>query len=93
MCFIIVPGNWTEWSEWSSCSLTCGGGIQTRTRDCDISWIQGLTAPCEGDDSEETACHEFACDTGKGGYRHGVIAIYQCVINSRSLLYDGNEKV
>ncbi|XP_031556840.1 uncharacterized protein LOC116293538 isoform X2 [Actinia tenebrosa] len=29
-----VNGNYTDWSEWSDCSRTCGGGIHIRTRQC-----------------------------------------------------------
>lgn len=27
-----VNGGWTQWTDWSSCSLTCVGGSRTRTR-------------------------------------------------------------
>ena len=30
-----TDGNWTDWSEWSPCSETCGSGNQTQTRTCD----------------------------------------------------------
>ena len=35
-CFYIpkVPGGYTEWSDWSGCTATCGGGEMTRTRNC-----------------------------------------------------------
>merc|ERR1712020_428718 len=27
-----VDGEWSEWSEWSACSVTCGLGLQKRSR-------------------------------------------------------------
>ena len=29
---IAVDGEWSEWSEWSACSVTCGLGLQKRSR-------------------------------------------------------------
>ena len=29
-----VQGNYTEWSEWSDCSTSCGPGEKFRTRNC-----------------------------------------------------------
>jgi hypothetical protein len=34
ICFVVVDGNWSDWSEPSECSVTCGGGVQTMERSC-----------------------------------------------------------
>ncbi|XP_058944976.2 coadhesin-like [Pocillopora verrucosa] len=43
-----IDGNYTEWSEWSECSASCGGGLQTRTRNCTNPTSQYGGRDCEG---------------------------------------------
>ena len=53
----------TQWSVWGECSVTCGGGIQSRTRDCS----SGNQAECPPGTiySEQRDCNDDPCPIGK----------------------------
>lgn len=53
-----VNGTWSDWSDWSLCPVTCGGGVQSRQRDCIGSECGGY---CEGMKSETQACNIECC--------------------------------
>lgn len=57
-----VNGNWTAWLPWSPCSLTCGGGSQSRKRTCTNPLPQGSGRACLGKDQESRACSEHPCN-------------------------------
>ncbi|KAG7225484.1 hypothetical protein INR49_027479 [Caranx melampygus] len=54
-----VDGRWHAWTSWSSCSKTCGGGIQQRQRVCEGPFFGG--EPCPGDKGEQRRCNEKRC--------------------------------
>ena len=60
-----VNGGWGNWNDWATCSATCGGGVQSRTRGCTDPSPQGSGDQCPTDannDEEETqACNGMTC--------------------------------
>ncbi|KAL1491599.1 hypothetical protein ABEB36_012171 [Hypothenemus hampei] len=46
---------WSQWSDWSSCSVSCSAGIQQRTRHC-------LQEKCAGFNIEQRHCNLFSCN-------------------------------
>lgn len=56
-----VDGDWFEWSPWSHCTVSCQGGLRSRSRECDMTSYGNLTAPCSGNATEIQACHTFPC--------------------------------
>ena len=50
---LVAACEWSKYSKWSSCSKTCGNGIQIRTR----TLTKGFNNPeCRLDKAEETRC-------------------------------------
>ena len=47
-------GSWSSWNRWSSCSLSCGGGTQVRTRTCSGSG-------CAGQSRQTRRCNTNSC--------------------------------
>lgn len=60
-----VNGNWGPWSPWDTCSLTCGGGVQSRKRLCNDPEPKFGGKECVGDSNESQLCNEKACPVGK----------------------------
>ena len=62
---ILVAGGYSNWSQWSQCSKTCGVGEKTRNRSCTNPSPANGGSTCIaqnfGDASETSACNEGDC--------------------------------
>ena len=57
-----VDGGFSRWSFWSDCSVTCGEGIQTRTRTCTNPPPQGPYGDdCDGELKQTRPCNDGTC--------------------------------
>ncbi|CAH1796574.1 unnamed protein product [Owenia fusiformis] len=54
-------GEWGWWGTWGSCSASCLGGTQIRTRMCDSPATANGGIPCAGDSIEDQSCNDFPC--------------------------------
>ncbi|KAH3881747.1 hypothetical protein DPMN_005674 [Dreissena polymorpha] len=52
-----VDGVLEEWMAWTTCSKTCGGGSQTRLRDCTFPGLGPFGKPCNGHTNESQPCN------------------------------------
>ena len=60
MCFL-VDGGWDDWTKWATCSVTCGGGSQNRSRTCTNPVPQYGGADCVGFAGENQDCNTHNC--------------------------------
>ena len=58
--YLKVDGGWSSWVN-STCSVTCGNGIQSRSRTCDSPIPSGGGKYCEGSDEETLECSLIDC--------------------------------
>ncbi|XP_049724489.1 hemicentin-1 isoform X1 [Elephas maximus indicus] len=56
-----VHGGFSQWSAWRSCSVTCGKGIQKRSRLCNNPLPANGGKSCQGSDSEMQNCQNKPC--------------------------------
>ena len=59
--FFLFPEDcvWESWSTWLSCSKTCGGGTETRSRQKKKAEQNG--GNCSGSRSESKSCNTQPC--------------------------------
>uniref|UniRef100_A0A1Y9IVM8 GON domain-containing protein n=1 Tax=Anopheles minimus TaxID=112268 RepID=A0A1Y9IVM8_9DIPT len=62
-------GGWSSWSSFDTCSRTCGGGIQKRTRECDSPKPKNGGKFCIGLRIEYRACNSQACPNSRYNFR------------------------
>ena len=59
-----LAGNWGAWASWGTCSKTCGGGTQTRTRTCNNPAPAYGGAACAGSAADLQNCATQNCPIG-----------------------------
>ena len=57
---IIVNCTWDEYSSWTTCTKTCGGGVQARQRQIKVP-AQFGGAACEGGAAVQRVCNTQGC--------------------------------
>ncbi|XP_047127877.1 uncharacterized protein LOC100200589 [Hydra vulgaris] len=60
-CVKEIDGGFSDWSDFSPCTKTCGGGVQTRTRECDNPKPQNGGKDCIGVKIETQGCKNNFC--------------------------------
>ncbi|XP_061184993.1 uncharacterized protein LOC133193009 [Saccostrea echinata] len=56
-----IDGNWASWGSYGACSLTCGGGVQSRSRTCTNPAPQYQGKSCSGSSTSSRSCNTHNC--------------------------------
>ncbi|XP_061570036.1 SCO-spondin [Cololabis saira] len=54
-------GGWSQWSNWTDCTKSCGGGMRSRRRSCDSPAPEGEGNYCEGLGTKVLSCNTDHC--------------------------------
>ena len=67
-CTVIIDGKWSAWGRWSTCSSSCGEGVQYRRRFCDNPTPLNGGRDCIGYAEETQNCLSEALCVVDGGW-------------------------
>jgi len=56
-----VNGGWSDWTASGTCSVTCGGGLQAWSRQCNNPPAANGGAACSGNSTEDRSCNTKKC--------------------------------
>lgn len=59
--FCLVDGNWGKWGSWNDCTKSCGGGKQTKKRECTNPKPAYGGKACDNESDESRACNTREC--------------------------------
>ncbi|XP_071177516.1 ectin-like [Mytilus edulis] len=62
-----INGGWSLWSEWSTCTFSCGGGLQQRSRGCNNPPPRDGAFYCVGVSIENQVCNRECCTAPVNG--------------------------
>ncbi|GFN97239.1 thrombospondin-1 [Plakobranchus ocellatus] len=76
----VEDGLWQPWSPWDTCSVTCGGGEQSRERTCDGTRHGGTY--CQGEHNQTRDCNTHNCPA-HGGKNTAEVLLASHAVNGR----------
>ena len=81
---VIVDGGYSEWSEFTDCSVSCGGGIKTRSRTCTnpVPKYFGRNCSILGLPVETLKCQTQPCPSKRHINKIIVAATFMCMVNT-----------
>ncbi|XP_069135769.1 MAM and LDL-receptor class A domain-containing protein 1-like [Argopecten irradians] len=62
---LCVDGAWGLWKDWTTCSVTCGNGTKSRTREC-AGLASNRILQCSGESNETDWCTQPECPVDEG---------------------------
>lgn len=68
-------GNYTEWTTWTTCTKTCGSGIQYRNRTCTNPSPRGKGSDCTtiGSNMDKNNCNTNRCPLSEVELSNGIV--------------------
>jgi hypothetical protein len=70
---LFLDGQWSDWSDSTGCTATCGNTTKQQTRQCNNPPESHGGQPCQGEATQTVACTFIDCPVGK---KHIMLGTY-----------------